>query len=88
MQGIQEKKIMTTMINKFIGITHPLGDVLDEDVFCEAWKQANCRYGIHVFDEVHSLEDHYLHCDACNMEVHISKVVIPDGKDEVVGEKS
>ena len=80
---------MTVIINKYIGITHPLNDdLLELKEFCEAWKASNCLKGIHAFDEVHSLENHYLHCDVCEMEVHINKVVIPDGKDDVVGESS
>jgi hypothetical protein len=76
---------MTTIINKYIGITHPLGDdIIGHKEFSEAWKLANCKTGIHAFDEVWSIDSHYLHCDICGMEVHISKVVVPDGKDEVV----
>lgn len=77
---------MTTIINKYIGITHPkLDEGLDEkkyDIILQAWKFSNCVQGIHLFDEVWS-EDHYLYCDACGLEVHIEKVVVPDGKDEI-----
>lgn len=76
---------MTTIINKYVGITHPVGDIVEVKEFCEAWKASNCKQGIHVFDEVWSLENHYLHCDVCEMEVHIKKIVIPDGKDDIVG---
>lgn len=78
--------LMTTIKNKYIGITHPIGPVVEDPTFCEAWKQANCKVGIHAFDEVWALEHHYLHCDVCGMEVHISKVVLPDGKDNMVGD--
>jgi hypothetical protein len=77
---------MTTIVNKYIGITHPLDDMVEVKEFCESWKASNCSQGIHAFDEVHSLEVHCLHCDMCGMEVHISKIVLPDGKDEVVGD--
>ena len=71
---------MTTVRNKYIWITHPLHEVLlKNDVFIESWKYTNCVNGIHVFDEVYSDESHYLHCDICGLEVHIDKVVIPDG---------
>ena len=76
---------MTVIINKYIGITHPLGNIVEDKTFCEAWKQANCAQGIHAWDEVWAKEHHYLHCDVCGMEVHINKVVIPDGKNKVVG---
>lgn len=83
---------MTTIINKYVGITHPvLADGLDDkqyDTILEAWKNANCVQGVHLFDEVWSNENHYLHCDACGIEVHIEKIVIPDGKDNTIGEKN
>ena len=81
---------MTTIKNSYIGITHPITDMektmsdKEHNLVLEAWKRTNCINNIHLFDEVWSLEDHYLHCDACGMEVHISKVVIPDGKDNKI----
>jgi hypothetical protein len=79
---------MTTIKNKYIGITHPVTDEgLDEKKFntiLQAWRNSNCIQGIHLFDEVWSDENHYLHCDACGMEVHIEKVVIPDGKEQEI----
>lgn len=82
-------ELMTTIKNSYIGITHPLTTdkrLSDEDrsVVLIAWKTSNCPQGIHMFDEVWSATDHYLCCDACGIEVHISKIVIPDGKDEEV----
>lgn len=84
---------MTTIVNKYIGITHPMTDdgndskiLLETKEFRKAWKTSNCSQGIHLFDEVWSIEHHYLHCDACGMEVHIAKVVIPDGLNKVIGE--
>ena len=77
---------MTVIKNKYIGITHPVAEMLIEnEVFRESWKTTNCSTGIHAFDEVFSDESHYLHCDVCGIEVHISKVIIPDGKDKVIG---
>lgn len=80
---------MTTIIKKYIGITHPLsGNDIDEDdhnLILEAWKHANCPQGIHLWDEVYTSDkDHYLICDACEIEVHIEKIVIPDGKDDTL----
>lgn len=40
------------------------------------WKRNHCPAGRHLFDECLSNE-HYLHCDACGLEVHIAKVVYP-----------
>ncbi len=75
---------MTTIVNKYIGITHPLSDIVESEEFCASWKAANCAQGIHAFDEVYSDSAHYLHCDVCGMEVHIEKIVIPDGQDKVI----
>lgn len=75
---------MTVIKNRYVGITHPLGEAVEIKEFCEAWKQSNCANGIHAWDEVYSDESHFLHCDACGMEVHINKIVIPDGKDDIV----
>ena len=76
---------MTTIVNKYIGITHPLGeDIISNKEISEAWKQSNCKQGIHAWDEVWALEHHYLHCDICGMEVHIKKVVVPDGKEDTI----
>lgn len=79
---------MTTIINKYIGITHPVSDEgiteKEHNIILEAWKHSNCPQGIHLFDEVWTTNRHVLHCDACGMEVYISKIKIPDGKDDVV----
>ena len=83
---------MTTIKNKYIGITHPIdgnmADAKEQEVIFQAWKVANCPQGIHLWDECLSSgddgPDHYLHCDACGMEVHIKKIVIPDGKDDEI----
>lgn len=78
---------MTTIHKKYIGITHPITDEglnkKEFETLLQAWKISNCSQGIHLFDEVLS-DDHYLFCDACEMEVHISKIKIPDGKDDVI----
>ena len=80
---------MTTIIKKYIGFTHPLSDdKIDEKLhklILEAWKSSNCPQGIHLWDEVYNSDkEHYLFCDACEIEVHIEKVIIPDGKDDIL----
>lgn len=73
---------MTVLTNKYIGLSHPITEIKDrkhKDLILNAWKISNCPQGYHLFDEVFS-DDHYLHCDACGIEVHIKKIVIPDGK--------
>lgn len=37
------------------------------------WKKYMCSKGFHLFDEVQSLESHYLYCDACELEIHIAE---------------
>lgn len=76
---------MTTVRNKFIGITHPIPDeVMNFKEFTESWRTVNCANGIHCFDEVHGIDMHYLHCDICGLEVHIKEIVIPDGSDKIL----
>jgi len=76
---------VTTIRNKYLGITHPLDDkLLESPEFAESWRQANCKNGVHLFDEVHSLDSHYLHCDVCEIEVHIKEIIVPDGKDDIL----
>ena len=79
---------MTTIVNKYVGITHPVSDEgLSEkkyNTILQAWKFSNCIQGIHLFDEVWTTHRHVLHCDACGMEVHIEKIVIPDGKEQEI----
>ena len=35
------------------------------------WKRVFCKRGWHAWDEVWSVERHYLVCDACEREVEI-----------------
>ena len=59
------------MNKKNFGITYPkrLEKKLKE------WKKNHCSKNEHLFDEVYNYEDHYLVCDACELEVHIKKIV-------------
>lgn len=78
---------MTTIINHYIGIIHPLPEkLIENEVFCQSWKHTNCSNGVHAFNEVFTEDIHCLHCDICGIDIHISKIVIPDGKDKVIGE--
>jgi hypothetical protein len=51
----------------YYGITHPDGP--------DAGTWNECRNGCHLFDEVLNGNQHYLICDACGLEIHISKIV-------------
>lgn len=80
---------MTTVIKKYIGLTHPLSkdkrlSEREIKIILKAWKESNCCNGIHLLDEVLSDYNHYLICDACGMEVHIEKIIIPDNKDDII----
>jgi hypothetical protein len=79
---------MTTIIHKYVGITHPISDETigeeEHDMILEAWKHSNCPQGIHLFDECWTIDEHSLVCDACGIEVYIEKIVVPDGKDIII----
>ena len=49
------------------GISYP-------KIFGWFWGKWLCRREYHIFDEVRSDADHYLVCDCCELEVHISKM--------------
>lgn len=53
---------------KYRGITYP--KIFDNKLSRSLWKRFLCPRNIHLFDEVLS-EEHYLHCDACGLDVHI-----------------
>lgn len=58
--------------NKYYGITH--FKFLDFYFIYKIWKILFCKRNIHLFDEVYSIDKHYLFCDACELEVHINTV--------------
>ena len=66
---------MEGMKNPYYGITHGVPDklIMDEG-FCLAWKKMRCSKGIHLFDEVDGVDEHYLSCDVCNLIVEIKKI--------------
>lgn len=69
--------------NKYYGITYciPCWKIL-----LWIWKNTLCRFKWHLFDEcLSSLEGrgHFLHCDACGLEVHISRIVRYEKHEEV-----
>lgn len=49
-------------MSKYHGITYK-----------KSWKP-NCKKGQHILDEVESIDDHYLYCDACGLMIHIKKI--------------
>ena len=50
------------------------------------WKENKCLDGDHLFDEVWSVDSHYLYCDACHyclsIEQHLGIIKSKDIKDE------
>lgn len=56
-------------MNSYMGMTHFVPFRL-----LYLWKRFFCKRNIHAFDEVESLEGHYLVCDACQLIVNIKSV--------------
>ena len=67
-------------MNKYRGITYP--KFLRGRIVHRLWKRFMCPRNRHLFDEVWSpssveyvADDHYLYCDACELEIHIKKII-------------
>lgn len=59
-------------ISDYIGVTHfTLWDGWLPEWIYKFWKNIFCPRGVHMLDEVWSLENHYLYCDACGFEIDI-----------------
>jgi len=58
---------------RYRGITY--FKFLDNKFFHNLFKKYFCPREIHLFDETESIDNHYLSCDACGLEVHIEKIV-------------
>ena len=61
-------------MNKYHGITHGLKKI-NNKTFVKKMKAEKCSKGIHAFDEVWSIDAHYLFCDICELEVHIKEII-------------
>lgn len=61
-------------MDEYFGISY-LADGEDEWTFeqLEDWRLNNCPNGVHLFDEVLSVDSHYLHCDACGYNLPMDK---------------
>lgn len=55
--------------NKYKGYTYP--KILQNNFIFSIWKNFFCVKGWHLWDEVLSIQDHYLHCDACEQTIDI-----------------
>ncbi len=70
--------MMTGSRTKYTGITYP--KILANKLAQKLWKWFMCKDGKHLFDEVLSYwgepsdPQHYLYCDACGLDVHISSI--------------
>lgn len=51
---------------QYQGITHFIPMTL-----LPLWAKLFCKKGWHVWDEVWSLHDHYLYCDACERKIYL-----------------
>lgn len=58
-------------MNKYHGISYP--KIFDNNFVRKIWKRLFCKRDWHLFDEVLS-NKHYLHCDACELEIEIKKI--------------
>jgi len=58
-------------MNNYRGITY--FKFLDNEYIHRIWKKLFCPKNIHLLDEVGG-NDHYLSCDACDLEVHIKEI--------------
>jgi len=54
------------------GLTYP--HFLSWKLIFKLWKKIFCRKNIHLFDEVKTLDEHRLSCDACGLSVHIAYI--------------
>lgn len=63
---------------KYQGCTYPAW--LDNKRTHRAWKRVFCPQGWHLWDEVWSLDSHYLYCDACGRELPIMSNTLDSGK--------
>lgn len=58
-------------LHNYVGLTYPK---FFQGKFARAvWKKFLCSKKMHLFDECASIE-HVLHCDACELSVHIALV--------------
>lgn len=63
---------------KYHGITHfsiPFIPRVGDNWFTKLWEKHLCKRGLHLLDEVWSIDEHILVCDICELEVHIEKIV-------------
>lgn len=72
-KSIEEASAMKNDRSKYVGLTYP--KIFNNRLVHKLWKRFMCKDGKHLFDEVltyHTEPMHYLWCDACELEVHIS----------------
>ncbi len=57
-------------LKEYRGVTYP--SFLCHSWILWLWRKFMCPKNIHLLDECASLDDHFLSCDACNLEIHIA----------------
>ena len=57
---------------KYYGITYP--SIFTKKPIKWLWRKFCCKRQWHLWDEVKSDPDHYLVCDACQLEVFIERI--------------
>jgi len=59
-------------MKQYRGVTYP--KIFANRLIWWFWKKFMCPKEKHLLDECWSFNDWYLSCDACNLEIHISKI--------------
>lgn len=56
-------------MTKYKGYSYPT--ILQNKLCWYLWKKFQCKKGNHLWDEVYTVERHYLYCDACGEELSL-----------------
>ena len=58
--------------SQYVGLTHHFPQST-EPKYYEMWKKVYCKQNMHILDEVWTIDEHYLYCDACGIIVYIDR---------------
>jgi hypothetical protein len=62
-------------VNAYRGISYPIPSFLQRGWLYRIWRGLMCPRGFHLLDESWaSYREHYLSCDACDMEIRIASI--------------
>jgi len=60
------------MKERWYGITYPIPAFLQVEWVWNLWSKTMCPNGWHLLDEVMSLNNHYLFCNACEIDIPLA----------------